>query len=846
MEKILLSTTDTNEQRLAVISNGIINDFVSFLPGREDRRGSIYRGVIDYVEPSLEACFVDIGDSQRALLRFSEIHESYFANGNNNKPAEQLEPGMPVLVKIVKDTRGEKGALVSTQIQLTTGQLVLFPLSKLAEGQIRVSRRADDASTTRIKEAQEEFGLPEHMSLIVRSYGADKPLSELKWQLNAYLLPFWNKIQEIYNKLESPGLIYEDHNIVNICIREYFSQHTGELICDEQAVADEVRETISLFMPELADRVRCIDNDEVLFDDNVQTQLDSLTARKVQLPSGGELVIDITEALIAIDINSKRARNQSGVERTALKTNLEAAKEIARRLRLCNLSGLVVIDFIDMEEDKHRNEVVTHLRNCLRGDRAKIAMEKLSRFSLLEMTRQNIGRPLHETHSQICTHCDGAGRLPTVTAFARSMLAKIRDICIQRKQVDSVVISLPIHVATYTLNEMRGEISQLQNDLNIEIIILPDASLAIPNFQLRVNKSKNQNNKKSFEFETGQESSFKEYSKNIAKHDISAPALTSFKANQPRPDETESGFFQKLVKLFSTEPESEPTNGAAKSKKKKPKSTAKKRSQKQDGAIRSKGEAQSKKPARKSKKQTKSQHQNKQRKSSKQDQSQNEKNVQKPADQSKPKSKKAPQKKPDLVDEKNKSSSESKQKDVAVPTKSSPQQQNRKVEHKAVSVTKETETSVNKETKDPKDIKDTRQAKDVSASTKPVNIPAPTPSTPKPSQADTKPEVSTTPPSSSLSTSPSPTPEPKPASTPKADTKDTKDTKDSKVDEPESKSMPKPVPVPTPEPKPEEQTTDAVKSTIESKDPSPSPAEIDKLVAKKPKSRDPGNSLRKS
>lgn len=569
MEKILISTANPDEQRLAVLTNGVITDYISLMAGREDRKGSIYRGIIDVVEPSLEACFVNIGDSKKAFLQFGEIHDSYLGAtaDADTSMAERIKPGTPVLVQIVKDARSEKGPVVTTRIDLLSAHMVLIPYGKERNKTIRISRRADDQDLARLEAEKGNMGLPEDMSLIIRSNGVDKAVADLKWELTSYLLPFWQKILEVFKKLDGTALIYEDNNIVNTCMREYFSQRTTEIVCDQESTMEEAKQTIGVIMPAMVERVRSINNEETLFNESLQAQLDSLMARKVELPSGGELVIDITEALIAIDVNSKRARTQKGIENTAQQTNTEAASEIARRLRLCNLSGLIVIDFIDMEEEKNNRALVQHMRSCLRADKAQIAIGDLSRFGMLEMTRQNIGRALHESHAEICAHCQGTGRLPTVASFSRSILDNLREICVSRKNVGSIVLQLPTDPATYLLNEQRDALVELQNDLDVDVIILPDPSLSIPDKRMRIEKGQllKHSRKPSYQQESNRNLDQESYLAKVNKtNQHTAPAITSFKAEEPSVSQqqaaataNEKSMFARLVKFFSAEEKEE-------------------------------------------------------------------------------------------------------------------------------------------------------------------------------------------------------------------------------------------------------------------------------------------------
>lgn len=590
MEKIILSTANPDERRIAVLNNGIISDYISLIPGYEDRKGSIYRGVIDVVEPSLEACFVDIGDDKKGFLQFSEIHESYLTAGNGNM-VERLKPGTPLLVSIVKDSRSEKGPLLTTRIDLSNGDLVLMPFSRDKATMVRISRQADDLERERLEKGKDSLGLPDGMTLIIRSKGVGKPLDDLKWELNSYLLPLYNKIKEVFGKLDTPALIYEDHNIVNTCLREFFTPHTLELVCDQEETMQEAKESIGVLMGGMVDRVRMVNEGETLFDQRLQEQLDALMSRKITLPSGGELVIDVTEALIAIDVNSKRSRQQSGIEKTAFQTNLEAANETARQLRLRNLAGLIVIDFIDMEEDKNKRALEQAMRKNLRSDKARVSVGELSRFGLLEMTRQNIGRALHESHAEVCKYCQGTGHLATVSSFARTMLDKIRQTCISRRQTGTVILQLPSKPATYLLNEQRMQLVELQDDMGIKLTILPDYSMQIPDHRMRFDKThtgKIPDSKVSFTMDANVNLEKESYLGDIRKQRKHNPAaISSFKvathdkrtaATSDQDEITVPGLLARVTKFFvgkDSSPPAQPSQPSRRQQSHRPKNSNK-------------------------------------------------------------------------------------------------------------------------------------------------------------------------------------------------------------------------------------------------------------------------------
>ncbi len=486
MRKILLSTRNEEENRIAVVENGRLTDYLSVLSGQEDRRGTILCGIITEIEPSLEACFVDVGDARKGFLQFNDIHEDCLLPGKGGSMADRLEKGMPILVQVTKDAREKKGQLLTTRIKMNSNHLLLMTREKDPDG-LKVSRKANDTERERLMEAKGKLDPGSDMSLIVRSNGLDMGVDALEWE-KAGLLSLWDLIRKVFAKQQSPMVIYAYRNIVNICLTEYVTRDTDEIVCDEEETEQEVRSLLEQVGTGLDDRVRTVGKDEALFPEAVLSQTDALVSRRVQLPSGGEIVIDITEALVAIDVNSSRSRGQRGIENTAFSTNMEAAAEIATQLRLRNLSGQIVIDFIDMENHQNRERLESAFRRAVRADRAQITVGGLSQFGLLEMTRQYVGRSMHDTHTLRCANCEGTGRTPTVRAFAVSMLDRIQDTCLNRRQVGTIYAELSTEVATYLLNERREDLARFQSDFGARIVILPSSSVRGFDHRFRIEK----------------------------------------------------------------------------------------------------------------------------------------------------------------------------------------------------------------------------------------------------------------------------------------------------------------------------------------------------------------------
>ncbi len=562
MKKILLSAASPDEKKIAVLSDGILSDYVSYMPGMEDRRNSIYRGIVDKVSASLDACFVKIGDAKNGFLQSNEIDASYLEGSPDQPLNERIKPGTPLVVQIIKDERAEKGTLLTTRIKIMGHWLVLEAKPRKTTG-MHISRMATSEERAAITAISDSLVLPPGMNLIVRTAGLDAAPAELVWEFNSYLLKLWGKIKEVAGQMEGTGLIYHDMDIVNRCVREYFTPAVVDLACDAEQTADEVRQIFSAIMPDMVDRVRTVPKDATLFDERMLGQIDALLAREVRLPSGGSIVIDQTEALVAIDVNSSRTRGQSGIEDTASQTNREAATEIARQLRLRNLSGLIAIDFIDMDDGSNRSNLLNHFARALRSDSAQVQMGSLSEFGILEMTRQNIGRALHETHSAVCDRCGGTGRRPTARSFALNQLDKIRDLCIKRRPLAMVTVEMAIEPATYLLNEHRAELRKIEQDFDIDIVILPSRRLEMPQANLRVDKvSKLRSGTLSYEQEAAssiQDDSYREESgtgRSMAAAAISSfvPDRTDVAAAAPPASKPAAGnsLFGRLLGLFKS------------------------------------------------------------------------------------------------------------------------------------------------------------------------------------------------------------------------------------------------------------------------------------------------------
>ena len=486
MRKILISTANAEENRIAVLDNEVLTDYLSVIAGQEDRKLSVFAGVIEEVETSINACFVNIGDSgKKGFLQFADIAEECLPPGEG-PIAERLEPGMRMLVQIIKDSRSEKGPLLTTRIKLSSNNLVLMPRERNAKP-LSISHSATPSERQRLMETEGLADLPEGHAIIIRSNGLDQTGEELVRQ-KGNLLEFWSQINQFFDKAEGPQLIYENLNIVNICLTEYHSFATDAIICDDKETLEDIKGYIKLMQAAEPGILRLVEPGEPIFDDRILRQLDALQARKVKLKSGGEIVIDITEALVAIDINSKRSRSQKNIEETALNTNIEAATEICLQLRLRNLAGQVVIDFIDMKSKENQQSLIRHIDREFRRDRASITIGEMSKFGLLELTRQNIGRPLHEAHSSVCSHCDGTGRSPQPLSLALEILDRVKETAFSRKP-RVIYAEMPLEPAIYLLNDKRQDLELFRSNNGIEVIIIPSPALKGRDLNIRTERN---------------------------------------------------------------------------------------------------------------------------------------------------------------------------------------------------------------------------------------------------------------------------------------------------------------------------------------------------------------------
>jgi ribonuclease E len=485
MKRMLINATQPEELRVAIVDGQKLYNLDIETPGREQKKANIYKGRITRVEPSLEAAFVDYGAERHGFLPFKEVSRSYFSESalqTNGRVSiqEALHEGQEVLVQIDKEERGTKGAALTTFISLAGRYLVLMPNNPRAGG---VSRRIEGQDRSELREAMSQLDIPEDMGLIVRTAGIGKNQDELQWDLD-YLLQLWQAIEASSRERRAPFLVYQESNVIIRSIRDYLRSDIGEIVIDDVQVYEQARDFVRQVMPQFLRKVRLYEDEVPLFSRyQIESQIESAFQRVVRLPSGGSIVIDHTEALTSIDINSARATKGADIEETALITNLEAADEIARQLRLRDLGGLFVIDFIDMTPSRNQREVENRLKEALKEDRARVQIGRISRFGLLEMSRQRLRPSLGEATQQLCPRCEGHGFVRGVESLGLSILRIIEEQAL-KDNTARIVAQLPVDVATFLLNEKRQTVAKIESRHDVEVVLVPNRHLETPRYEI--------------------------------------------------------------------------------------------------------------------------------------------------------------------------------------------------------------------------------------------------------------------------------------------------------------------------------------------------------------------------
>ncbi|MGQ4877395.1 ribonuclease E [Billgrantia sp. LNSP4103-1] len=483
MKRMLINATQPEELRVALVDGQRLYDLDIESGAREQKKANIYRGKITRVEPSLEAAFVDFGADRHGFLPLKEISREYFLKEASGRPSikEVLKEGQEVIVQVDKEERGNKGAALTTFISLAGRFLVLMPNNPRAGG---ISRRIEGDERTQLKEAMGLLTVPEKMGVIVRTAGIGRSSEELQWDLD-YLVQVWESITEEAGKRPAPFLIYRESNVIIRAMRDYLRQDIGEVLIDHPEVHQEALTFIRQVMPSYQQKIKLYADEVPLFSRfQIESQIETAYEREVKLPSGGSIVIDHTEALVSIDINSARATRGSDIEETALQTNLEAADEIARQLRLRDIGGLVVIDFIDMSPARNQREVENRMRDALKLDRARVQIGRISRFGLMEMSRQRLRPSLGETSGVVCPRCNGQGTIRDVRSLSLSIMRLIEEEAMKERSAQIRAI-LPVPVATYLLNEKRAVLADIEKRQGVRVLVLPNPDMDTPHYDVQ-------------------------------------------------------------------------------------------------------------------------------------------------------------------------------------------------------------------------------------------------------------------------------------------------------------------------------------------------------------------------
>ncbi len=485
MKRMLINATQREELRVALVDGQKLYDLDIETPAREQKKSNVYKGRVTRIEPGLEAAFVDYGADRHGFLPFKEINRSYFdtqATEGGGRPSirEAIREGQEIMVQVEKEERGNKGAALTTFISLAGRYLVLMPNNPRAGG---VSRRIEGEDRQEIREVMSSLDIPDGMGLIVRTAGVGRSQEELQWDME-YLLHLWQAIETASSQKKAPFLIYQESNIIIRALRDYLRADIGEILVDNPAVHRQAQDFMQQVMPQNLNKLKLYQDNVPLFTRfQIESQIETAYQREVSLPSGGGIVIDYTEALVSIDINSARSTKGSDIEETALTTNLEAAEEVARQMRLRDLGGLVVIDFIDMNIARNQREVETRLREALKMDRARVQVGRISRFGLLEMSRQRLSPSLDEASHVICPRCNGQGTIRNIESLALSVLRLIQEEAM-KDRTGQVVVQLPVKVATFLLNEKREAIRAIEQRHRVGVLLVPNESLETPHFKM--------------------------------------------------------------------------------------------------------------------------------------------------------------------------------------------------------------------------------------------------------------------------------------------------------------------------------------------------------------------------
>ncbi|WP_082132219.1 Rne/Rng family ribonuclease [Luteimonas sp. FCS-9] len=532
---MLINATQAEELRVAIVDGQTLYDIDIEQPSREQKKSNIYKGRITRIEPSLEAAFVEYGAARHGFLPLKEVSRDYFQSGvdpNKGSIKELLREGQEVVVQVDKEERGNKGAALTTFISLAGRYMVLMPNSPTAG---RVSRRIEGEDRAELKKAMDALDIPDDMGVIIRTAGVGRDAEELQWDLD-YLLSIWRAIAEAALSKPSPFLIYQESRLITRALRDYMRADIAEILVDTPEMYAEARDFVEQVMPHNLRKLKHYTDDVPLFNRyQIESQIESAYERTVRLPSGGALVIDQTEALTAIDVNSARATKGGDIEETAFNTNLEAADEVARQLRLRDLGGLVVIDFIDMSSNKHQRDVENRLQNALKYDRARVQQNRISKFGLLEMSRQRLRASLGESSQIVCPRCEGHGRMRSIESLSLSII-RVAEEHAMKDNTGQVLVQAPVEIANYLLNEKRSALAEIEKRHGAPIIIVADEQLHTPHYEvsrIRENELGEETSRPSYQRGTPRRVATIALSKGNL--NVPPPAVTNVRPAQPAP-----------------------------------------------------------------------------------------------------------------------------------------------------------------------------------------------------------------------------------------------------------------------------------------------------------------------
>ncbi|XFC39746.1 Rne/Rng family ribonuclease [Stenotrophomonas indicatrix] len=535
MKRMLINATQAEELRVAIVDGQSLYDIDIEQPSKEQKKSNIYKGRIFRIEPSLEAAFVEYGGGRHGFLPLKEISRDYFQAGVDHNKAgirELLREGQEIVVQVDKEERGNKGAALTTFISLAGRYMVLMPNSPSAGG---VSRRIEGEDRAALKDALDKLNIPDEMGVIIRTAGVGRDAEELQWDLD-YLLNVWRAIAEAALSKPAPFLIYQESRLIVRALRDYLRADIGEILVDTEEMYEHAKEFMQQVMPQTLRKLKHYKDDIPLFNRfQIESQIEGAYERNVRLPSGGSIVVDQTEALTAVDVNSSRATKGSDIEDTAFQTNLEAAEEVARQLRLRDLGGLVVIDFIDMASNKHQREVENRLANALKYDRARVQVGRISRFGLLEMSRQRLRPSLGESSQIVCPRCDGHGRMRSVESLSLSII-RVAEEHAMKENTGQVLVQAPVEIANYLLNEKRSALREIEQRHETPIVIVADEQLHTPHYtvtRLRDNELGEESGKPSYQRGTPRKLPVHALTK--GQLNIPPPMVTQVKHNSPAP-----------------------------------------------------------------------------------------------------------------------------------------------------------------------------------------------------------------------------------------------------------------------------------------------------------------------